>query len=79
MQRGTQADRGKEVRGRTEAPGDEKNHEVWDCLLGERMYGSDGLNLTSVKDNGHGRRPGQDFSELPERELDLFLSTVLKQ
>ena len=41
--------------------------------------GSDGLNLTSVKDNGHGRRPGQDFSELPERELDLFLSTVLKQ
>ena len=43
------------------------------------MYGSDGLNLTSVKDNGHGRRPGQDFSELPERELDLFLSTVLNQ
>ena len=43
MQRGAQADRGKEVRGRAEAPGDKKDHEVRDCLLGERMYGGDGL------------------------------------
>ena len=45
MRRGPWADRRKEVRGRVEAPGDEKDHQIWDCLLGERMYGSDGMKL----------------------------------
>lgn len=43
MRRGAQVDRRKEVCGRAEAPGHEKDHKVWDLLLGEGMYGRNGV------------------------------------
>ena len=34
---------GEEVCRRTETPGHEENHQIWNCILGKRMYGGDGV------------------------------------
>ena len=36
-------DRRKELCGRPEAPWHEEDHQVWDRILRERMYGCDGV------------------------------------